>query len=604
MKTSKTTRKVRGGKLNALAATVFMMLASAVSATEYYVAPGGTGDYSSGNPGGSPAVAATKATASGDVIHLATGLYELPDDVTVKVAPGVTLIGGSDNPEETVISKFVATTNDSTNARVIYLGLNAVMRNLTSRGGYTVYQAAGVLGYDTKVHKNFLVSNCVVEHASAYYKGGASMGGVWRNCVIRNCTTRGASFGETQGSGGGIWGATLYDCVITNNTARLVGGGIGGGVDNGANSPTKAYNCLIGWNRAAYGAGAGTGTNDTLTKRTYCQLYNCTVVSNTASGLGGGAYLCTISNSVVCTNSVTRGGNNAIDGGTAAGGGVAYCDVLDSTLEGNQCQRSGAGAAKSNLEQCRIINNTAIYYGGGAFDCPLVKDCLLVGNTGDHGGAGFMGYFENCVMTNNVSSPQHGGATYNATTRNCIVVGNYATTYFAHCRGAHYGDLVYGNKNGNAAHPSGIGADEDREGETVPVVNCTVWGNLNGSCDVGRATLTNSVVWHVKNIYSAVNSFWRSGTVANQTGCISGTDKNPKFTGINGTVRLTEEHAKSAPPSVWAIRASSPCFNKGILLPEQCDEKDVLGNPRVKYGMVDMGALECVYLPGFRISVR
>lgn len=44
------------------------------------------------------------------------------------------------------------------------------MRNVTVRGGYTDYQAACVLGYDTAVHKIFLVSNCIVEGGSALYQ--------------------------------------------------------------------------------------------------------------------------------------------------------------------------------------------------------------------------------------------------------------------------------------------------------------------------------------------------------------------------------------------------------------------------------------------------
>ena len=224
-----------------------------------------------------------------------------------------------------------------------------------------------------------------------------------------------------------------------------------------------------------------------------------------------------------------------------------------------------------------------------------MKDSLLVGNNGDHGGAGFNGYFENCVMTNNTATIAHGGATYNATSRNCIVVGNYAKKRFAHARGAHYGDLVYGNKNGDSSGASGIGADQANADELLPVVNCTVWGNQNGRAQVSRATLTNSVVWSVEdNIHSAVNSFWRNGTVANQTGCISGTDKDPKFVGVNGTVSMTEATAKSAPWTAFMLRASSPCRDTGLMLPGQATEKDALGNPRVKYAGVDMGALECI----------
>ena len=57
------------------------------------------------------------------------------------------------------------------------------------------------------------------------------------------------------------------------------------------------------------------------------------------------------------------------------------------------------------------------------------------------------------------------------------MVGNYAKQRFAHCRGAHYGDLVYGNKNGQSNGASGIGADQANADELLPVVNCTVWGN-------------------------------------------------------------------------------------------------------------------------------
>ena len=565
------------------------LCAFVASAAHYYVVPGGTGDYTEANPGGNPADAATKATASGDVIHLATGTYN--SSTTVIVLNGVTLIGGSDNPEETVIARSGTGDFD----RVIILRQNAVVRNLTARGGYTAYQGAGILCYDGSVHGNGVISNCVVENASSKYMGGGGCGGVWYDCVIRNSVVRNTTYGVNEGSGGGVFYATLHNCVITNNTAGYCGGGIAGGTKSGSagdntHHVTKAYNCLIGWNRAPFGGGAG--ASQVMTSRDLCQLYGCTVISNTASTMGGGAFLCTISNSVVCTNYVPRTSDDGVT--VAAGGGVIYCNVFDSTIEGNRCVRSGAGAANSNLTGCQIVNNFASHWGGGTYDCPLVKNCLLAGNTGHHGGAGFMGYFENCVMTNNTSNPFHGSATYNATSRNCIVVGNYATTYLAHCRGWHYGDIVYGNRNGYTTYPSGIGADTDREGETVPVVNCTVWGNLNGSKNVGRATLTNSIVWSVENIYSAVNSFWRNGTVANQTDCISGEDKDPKFVGIDGTVMLTEAEAKSAPPSAWEIRAYSPCRDTGLLLPGQASETDCLGHERVKYAGVDMGALECI----------
>jgi len=618
-----------------------MFCVLAVSATNWYVSPDGTGGGTSPTDRGE-AISTSLKMGAGDTIYFAPGTYNLDKDQSAAQNYGsgayfrvsvnnATFIGESDNPEDV---RLVGT-GETDGMRIFYFTTQGhVLRNLLVSGGYTSYQGAGLCMADNFVtthEQAFFVSNCVVENCSAAYQG-ANRGGVWRDCVIRNNTVRnttatpngGPGANQVEGSGGGVFHATLYNCVITNNVAGLCGGGIAGGKVNGVYNrqacTTKAYNCVIGWNRAPLGAGAGvtcvygygSGVVTTLTERAYCQLFNCTVISNTASMVGGGTFLCMVSNSVVCGNSSAWNATGSASGNKhgiylwSGGGGVMLSDVVDSLVEDNTSYRGGAGAAMSNLTKCRILFNTASAsgngYGGGTYACSLVKDCLLAGNKACYGGAGFNGYFENCVMTNNVATGVDGGATYGATTRVCIAVGNTAHRYYAHCRGGHYGDLVYGNKNENkwgsgsvAAAASGIGADSDNVNEGLPVVNCTVWNNLNGSANVSRASLTNSIVMSVTAMdsHSAVNSFWRSGTVANQTGCISGTDKDPKFVGIDGTQTATES-AKDAPWTAYAIHASSPCRDTGMTLPGQVTEADALNNPRVKYGVVDMGALECI----------
>jgi hypothetical protein len=621
MKKLKKTVVVTERKLAAFLLGAFC--AFAASATDWYVSPDGTGGGTSPTDRGE-VISTSQKMNTGDTLYLAPGTYNLdktksqlnsfgsgtyiriPMTSTSAEVRNLSFIGESDNPEDV---RLIGKPSDG--MRIFYFQYGGhVVRNLLISGGYTSYQGAGICmgdsfvnGHTTSDHESaFFASNCVVENCSASYQG-ANRGGRWRNCVIRNNTTR-STQRSPEGSGGGVFNATLYDCVITNNTAGLCGGGIAGGRSNGDSNaticPTFAYNCLIGWNRAPYGGGAGVTTS--FVTRVRCQLYDCTIVSNTASQMGGGAYLCTISNSVICTNYVSRTENNALDGTGASGGGVAYCDVLDSRFNGNTCVQSGAGAARSNLTGCRIMSNTTPGNGGGVYSCPLVKDCVLVGNRSEYGGAGCVSYFENCVMTNNTANVE-GGATYNSTSRVCVVSGNRAMR-FAHARGAHYGDLVCANINSDGNQASGIGANSNYDAEPLPVVNCTVWNNLYGNSNVSRATLTNSIVWSVADMgtHSAVNSFWRNGTVANQTGCISGSDKNPMFTAVDGT--QSGAATAAAPLSAYTLRANSPCRDKGMTLPGQATEKDAFGNPRVKYGVVDMGALECILSLGTCVLFR
>lgn len=605
-----------------------------VSAADWYVAPNGTGGGTSqSDRGGLMDVLYNGQIANGDTIYLAAGTYNL--DVSRSPEHGypgyggyllvnvdnLTLIGESGNPEDV---RLVGTPSDQMRIFVVY-NSGCVLRNLLMTGGYTIAQGAGICiagKFVGNPEAAFCASNCVVENCSAAYQGGGVFGGLLRDCVIRNNEVRNKG-AFPEGSAGGVFHATLYDCVITNNYAGFCGGGIAGGRQNSATSgmticETKAYNCLIGWNRSVYGGGAAVAPENMT--RNYCQLFGCRLVENAVAydstgdggGLGGGAYQCVVSNCVVRGNSATRGNDSAFnayghDYGVGKGGGVMDCQVIDSTLENNTCTGGGAGASNSDLAGCVLQGNSATggspdyaNYGGGAYSCSLT-DCLLAGNSAGFGGGAFNGYLENCVMTNNWTTAYDGGATYNANTRNCIVVGNRAHRYYALCQGTHYGDLVYANSNGNRNSAIAIGADSD--GLTV-AVNCTVWWNTNGSADVSRTALTNCIVQNVDNIPSAVNSFWvytGNTGVQNQTGCISGTDKDPKFEGLG----VVEPVTSATPPGAFAIKHGSPCRDAGLTLAGQSSETDLLGNKRVKYDSVDMGALECCsYVPGLVILIR
>ena len=638
-------------KTTALLATASLALTA--SGVDWYVAPNGTGGGTSpSDQGDLMDVFYNSQIASGDTIHLAAGTYVLDKSKSPEghaygagaylsipaATSSLTFIGESDDPEDVRLIGGGSTDG----MRIFYFASGGhVLRNLLISGGYATYQGAGLCMGDDFVgypEAAFCASNCVVENCSAPHTG-ANFGGLWRDCVIRNNEVRNLTpspnpgevwnwYEFIEGSGGGVFHAVLHDCVITNNYAGFCGGGIAGGrlngLSDGAICVTKAYNCLIGWNRATYGGGAGAAPS--YGTRDYVQLFGCTLVGNVGAytdpgdggGLGGGAYQCIVSNCVVRGNSTTRPHGYPFaayghDYEKSSGGGVMDCDVYDSTIEGSTSHTNGAGAAFSSLTRCKILNNTASWthpnftFGGGTYSCPQVTDCVLSGNRAGYGGAAYSGYLENCVISNNQSTAYDGGATYDASTRNCLVVGNTAQRFFAICKGTHYGDLVYGNTNHscdpweNLLNPaaSGIGADE---GESAVAVNCTVWNNIYSSAQVSRTTLTNCIVGSVEYIPSAVNSFWRYGTLDNQAGCVSGEDKDPKFE----DVLVTDDAALVAniAPESYAIRAGSPCRDKGVLLPGQTGEKDLLGNKRVKYGHVDMGALECTDTLAFTMIIR
>ena len=612
-------------------------------AADWYVSPTGTGGGTSQSDRGDLMdVLYNGQVAAGDTIHLAAGTYDLvasksPEGSANLLGYGgyllakvnnLTFIGESDNPEDVRLVGRGST--DQMRIFVIYNG-GCVLRNLLMTGGYTAAQGAGICiagAFVGNPEAAFTASNCVVENCSAAYQGGGVFGGLLRDCVIRNNEVRNTG-SYPEGSAGGVFHATLHDCVITNNYAGFCGGGIAGGRQNGATSDqsiceTKAYNCLIGWNRSVYGGGAGVAPENMA--REYCQLFGCTLVENTGAyiypggdggGLGGGAYQCIVSNCVVRGNESTRPGGSTFNAyghtyNSGVGGGVMDCEVIDSVIESNSSYNGGAGAACSSLTGCKILDNvgswtgTAFSYGGGAYSCSLTN-CLLAGNSAGYGGGAFYGDLENCVISNNTTTAYDGGAAYNANTRNCIVVGNRSNRYYALCKGTHYGDLVFANSNGNRDHANvaqpndaiAIGTDTD----VLPVaVNCTVWWNTNGSADISRTVLTNCIVQSVDNIPSAVYTFWNYGTVdsQNQTGCISGSDKDPKFEGLG----VVEPVTSATPPAAFTLKEGSPCRDKGITLAGQRSEKDIFGNKRVKNQIVDMGAIECLANQAFTMVIR
>lgn len=564
-----------------------------------YVTLGGNGDYTLENPGGDLIhAAATVAVVSGDIIHVAAGTYETTD--CIQLQPGVKLIGaGSD---QTHIRRKVSGNND----RVIYVyGSGTEIRDLKVSGGYTIYQGGGICGAD---YAAFLVSNCVVENCSAKYQGGGVFRGTLRDCVVRHCNVFGQGYegdGENrkyyyppsafEPTGGGVFGGTYYNCTIVSNSAVYGGGGIGGsggspeyakiGQKNLLDSfVAHAYGCTIAENTSEHGAGCFGGFMGSV------YLEDCSVVSNLAAGtsasVGGGVYCGILSNCFVMAN-----------GAACAGGGLRGCCAVDCEIVGNELvgyqneSAGGAGASVSSLLRCRVLENRSgmTFYGAGCRDC-YATNCLVAGNSGQYGGAGFGGAFSCCTISNN-TAVRPGAACYNSHTYNCVILDNRGSAFGVVVRGCHQGDLVYGN----TCAERGVFCCE-QGGTDLVAINCTIVSNhCTTGGDIGFASgcMTNCVVIghaasDVRSVRAVVNSLFQSCDPSDAS--IQGAE--------NCKINVNPEFESRIQPGEFPFRLTrnSPARNAALKFDWMDDAVDIAGNPRISQGVPDMGAFE--FLPG------
>ena len=255
----------------------------------------------------------------------ATGGRAMTGDLTNRVAlnkPMLTLqsVGG---PAVTVIQGRwdPMNTNGPGAVRCVGLAFSARLDGFTLLGGatrstgdYDLCTGGGVWC----AASNCIVTNCIIIRNSASAGGGAYRG-QFINCVI--ATNR------AGGDGGGNCDSVLNNCSLIGNLAFHAGGGM---------MNSSATNCVFFLNTAGEGGGAS-GT-----------LFNCTIVSNTAS-IGGGVWSSTAVNCLISGNSATN-----------AGGGAYYANLNNCTVVGNSAQSRGGGVAGAQYySNCIIYYNTA-----------------------------------------------------------------------------------------------------------------------------------------------------------------------------------------------------------------------------------------------------
>jgi len=315
-------------------------------------------------------------------------------------------------------------------------------------------------------------------------------------------------------------------------------------VTNGVYAPILTTNKLIAirsFNGPAVTIIDGGGTNRCATlgissAHTNTVLVGFTLRNGYNSSYGGGSYGGMLNNCMLSGNSAFYGG------------GAAYSALNNCTLSGNSASYGG-GSNYGTLNNCTLSGNSASSYGGGACYGRL-NNCTLLGNSASSSGGGsYNGTLNNCTLTGNSSF--NGGGSYYGTLNNCMLIGNSG----GNGGGSYNGGLNNCTFVGNRSSSYGGGSCDST------LNNCIVWGN---TCDLGVAHNCSGGTFRYSN-----TSPLQSGT-----GNVS---VDPLF---QDTVN-----------SNYLLRVGSPCINTGSDA-FVVGTTDLLGNPRILGGRVDMGAYE------------
>jgi hypothetical protein len=348
------------------AAGIFLAGTASTLAATHYVDQSSTNampPYTNWSTAATNIQSAVDAAAPGDEIVATNGVYaggvRINNSLTVRSVNGpqfTTIVGGGP---------------------CVSLASNTGLSGFTVTGGSSSAAAGGVYC----VSASAVVSNCVVQGNSAhsfYSQMGLCDGG--------------------DAFGGGVFGGTLNNCTLANNSAQAC-------QKPGPGNLGRPYR---GYGGGAYG----------------CILNNCTLTGNSA-GYGGGAYECIL-------NNCTLTGNLANDGDFGSGGGALNSTLNNCTLTSNTAHYDGGGVYGGTLNSCTLKGNSASF-GGGASGGAL-KNCTLTGNTASRyygiagyvgsGGGAYMSTLANCTLTGN-----SGGGAIGCTLTNCIAYFNTESNY-------------------------------------------------------------------------------------------------------------------------------------------------------------------------------
>jgi hypothetical protein len=521
----------------------FAQMALAAPPMTMYVATNGTGQGTNGWTDATNSIQGAIDMISNSpvsIVWVSNGVYVLTNQVTVAKAIN---IYGYPNGSLPVI--------DGNNSnRCLYITANSVLSNLFITRGYTNGNGGGA---------NFTaggnVYNCVFSNNYATNGGGMYGGTQILDCAfIANMATNSTGSGSTfygGGCGGGLYpgNARVANCTFQTNIAggyydggNYVPHGGGGGLY--LSTFQSVANCQFIGNVAYLGGGlCGRGDGN---------IINCTIVSNIATYLGGGAVIysasCILSNSFISNNIADAAGGGIL----ATVGYVKNCIIAcNRSLKGGGIYAANGGAPAAIIINCIIEGNVAVYNGADGGGGGIYDDCgskhLLV---------------QNCLIRHNVTS----GSIYNLYGGGGIFTRSWLT-YVSSCT------IV-----SNYSDKGGGGISACTGSQLLQVDNSIIYFNQSGTASLS-------------NYYNASGSYSNCCSAPALSPGPNNITANPQFVDwTSGNYRLSQ---------------GSPCINAGANTFVTTNmPTDLDGHSRIDHysGIVDMGCYEYL-LSGTMVTI-
>lgn len=220
--------------------------------------------------------------------------------------------------------------------------------------------------------------------------------------TISNGFTRSEGHALRDRAGGGVWAesdsARVTNCIISRNFAES-----GGGLYR-----ATVYQSVLSENAATNQSNGGRGG-----AAMGAVMHHVNVVSNRAQYVGGGLWECVIYDAIIRDNTTPL----------SSGGGIYDGVAHRSIFLGNTAQ-SGGAAAGSYLNQSLVASNTA-GSGAGLYDGTAASTLFAYNLATNTAGGAYNSKLYNCTVVGNTAQTWAGGLNF-GTAVNTIVAGNQA----------------------------------------------------------------------------------------------------------------------------------------------------------------------------------